>query len=149
MLESVTAIAMAGALVQTYESKIYQIDNSHKNTPKINILLVQLEIAVEQALYKWERVDPKYYSRIDKKIQKMKEVSVLGKPDYIITFIDFVIAILENLLNHVRIDKYCAIKHIISIVLSLRWELQEEDIDENKCILDAIECSEQWRKISI
>lgn len=150
MLESVTAIAMAGALVQTYEFKIH---DSNKNNPKINMLLVQLDIAVERTILLWEYVDPKYYARIEKKINKMKEISILGKPDYIITFIDFVVAILENLLDYIKFERYCAVKNIIEIVLQLRWELLcNEDnitIDEFKCAQDAIICSEQWRSISI
>lgn len=148
-LESITSIAMAGALVQTYESKIYQIDDIHVNTANINKLLVQLEIAVDKALFLWERLDSKYYPRIDNKIQKMKEISVLGKPDYIITFIDFVIAILENLLEYIRVQKYCAVKIIIEILMLLREELKTDDLDEYQCSLDAVVCSQQWKGIII
>ena len=120
-----------------------------QNTPGINKLLVGLEIAVDDAIYLWERVDSKYYPRIENKIKKMKEISVLGKPDYIITFIDFIIAILENLLSYLRVEKYCAVKIIIEILMLLREEFKTNDLDEYQCSLDAVVCSQQWKGIII
>ena len=142
-LDSVLNIAMAGAIVDTYESS-----NPDTFLTKINILMLQLQIAVAKTLQLWETVNPKYYKRIDKKILKMREISCLGQPESIIVYIDFMIIILEVLVLKCNFDRSCAVKNIIEILTHLRYEFSE-GTDEFECSQKAIQCEELWNSIQL
>lgn len=145
-LNNALNIAMAAAVVDTYEK--YDPDFNNKN---INILLVQLQIACEKALSLWEKINPKYYPRVDKKISTMRKISYLGQPDSIVTYLDFVTAILEPIIFKSNFNKSCAIRNIITILCFLREEflLCFNDTDDFECSRRAIICEEQWNKIDL
>lgn len=145
-LNNALNIAMTAALVDTYEK--YDPDFENK---KINILLVQLQIACEKALSLWEKIDSKVYKRVDKKISTMKDISYLGQPDSIVTYLDFSIAIIEPIIYLSKFDRACAIKNIITILSFLREEflLCFDDTDDYECSKRAIICKEQWSQIEL
>lgn len=119
-LDVLARIGMAGAIVDTYESK------THHATKEINMLLVQLRLATERAIELFNRVSLRELNRVGNKIDKMFDKTMLGKPRSIITLIEFVLAIIDEPAKKCNAERKAAIHNIAQILLALRKEIGGE-----------------------
>lgn len=142
-LESIAKLAIVGAIIDTLEK-----DQEDYFKPQINRNLVRMQIEVENAIDLWQKLTDKEVVRVANKIDKVKKVTCLSKPRSSITFIEFSIALLETILDKVRVNKYCLIMLLINLLQELRFEIagNREYFLSSKAAVHAVE---QWESIVV
>lgn len=117
-LDVLARIALAGAIADTYESRIVAVP------PKeISVLLARLKHATERTFELYDRVTMRGIQRIDRKIEAVKSKTWLGKPRSILTLIEFALAVIDEPARKCNGKRRESVLEIADILLELRREI--------------------------
>jgi hypothetical protein len=120
-LDTITRIAMAGALVQTYKSGA--VTTNLPQNPAISKLLIELQIETERAFGLFDGVTKRGLDRINKKIEAIKKQTSIGKPLSIITLIEFALAIMDEPCRMCKGARLAACLNVAAVLKALHKEI--------------------------
>lgn len=142
-LDTLARIALAGAIADTYESRIASTPSK-----EISVLLARLKHATERTFELYDRVTMRGIQRIDRKIEAMKNKTWLGKPRSIVTLIDFSLAVIDEPARKSKDDRRDAIQNIAGILLAFRREIAG-DSEYQLSFAAAARAADIWDEVQI